>query len=382
MNKDREAKPSAHTSKGEHQSNAYVWGNPLTTAILAASSTEVALVDANLVIAEAGPRLEKLLDMPRTAVLNSHLHEVLPELIGYDELLTDIAARRVPDLHLPMVNRLDGNGRLRYLDLTLQACPDLTLSCWLLLLVTDVTEQARLKQQVTQQRNELHLLSHKLFQLNNRLDKVLRHYLPADVVDAILSGQMSQEPGGELREVTVLFADMRGYTKVARTLPPKEVMSFLNHHLHVASEAIAEFEGTIAQYMGDAIMAVFNAIVDQPDHAWRAVQAGFRIHEAISTNYSVTANNWGSAIGFGVGIFTGPALVGNTGAQWQYAFSAIGNTTNMAYRLTMLAGHGEVYIGEETYQAVKNRVKSNPMAPLDVKGIEKPVPTYRVEVLF
>ncbi|MEM7347640.1 MAG: adenylate/guanylate cyclase domain-containing protein, partial [Chloroflexota bacterium] len=356
----------------------------LTQTILSAGATELVSINPGLFITEFDPGLPDLLNIPKEHLLNKSLLDTFPELIGYEDVLGQLCKRQIPRCYLPMINRSRAIGHDDlYIDLTLQPDPDLQKTGWLLMLVTDVTEQANLRRKVAQQRNELKLLSSQLTQLNHKLDYILRRYVPSEVVDAITSGQMSDEPGGQLRDVTILFADMRGYTKIARTLSTDQVMPFLNKHLHLASEAIAQTDGTIAQYMGDAIMAVFNGIFDQPDHAWRAVQAGFYIQEALAAHYAQTKDEHEiPPVGFGVGIFTGPALVGNTGSDWQFAFSAIGNTTNMSYRLTMLAGPGEIYIGEDTYQTIRDKVEVTSVPPLEIKGINKPVPAYQVTGLI
>ena len=352
----------------------------LTQSILFAASMEMLVVNQEMKVVESGGNLADWLDTPTGELLDAPLLEVLPELVGYEKTLADITAGKESKLHLPTLNRFDNEGQIRYLDFVVQVYPDPKKPGWLLILISNVTEASLLNQQVIQQRNGLRLMSEKLIRLNHRLDYVLRHYVPADVVETITRHEGEQQANGELRHVTILFADMRGYTKLSKNLPPDKVMSLLNEYLHLASEAIAEFEGVIAQYIGDAIMAMFNAVSEQPDHAWQAMQAGMAIQKAVAAHPSPEVAN-GEPIEFGVGIFTGDALIGNTGARWQYIFSAIGHTTNMAYRLTMLADRGQTIIGEETYQTVKDKIKTTPLPPVTIKGIDRPLPVYRVERL-
>ncbi len=352
----------------------------LTQSILFAGSMEMLVVNQEMKVVESGGNLADWLGTPADDLLDAPLLEVLPELFGYEKALTSITAGEESKLHLPTLNRFDNKGQIRYLDLIVQAYPDPKKPDWLLVLLSDVTEASVLNQKTIQQRNDLHLMYEKLSSLNHRLDYVLRHYVPADVVETLTREEEDPQPNGKLRHVTILFADMRGYTKLSRNLPPDKVMCLLNEYLHLASEAIAEFDGVIAQYIGDAIMAMFNAISDQPDHAWRATQAAMAIQKAVAAHSPPEVAN-GEAIAFGAGVFTGDAIIGNTGAKWQYIFSAIGHTTNMAYRLTMLADGGKTIIGEETYQAVKDKIKATPLPPVTVKGIDRPLPVYRVERL-
>jgi adenylate cyclase len=229
-------------------------------------------------------------------------------------------------------------------------------------------------------------LRRELDDANAQLDFLLRHYIPPEVADALLEQRIVPQPGGEQRQVSVLFADLRGYTSIAEQLSPTQTMTLVNEYLSVACNAIAETEGTITQFMGDAVMAIFNAPDEQLDHAWRAVRAGLAIQERTMDMNAAQAVPSLSVeplpiLHFGVGIQTGLAVVGNTGAHWRYDYSAIGDTTNVAFRLCSTARAQEVLIGPDTYRQVRDCVQATPLMPIQLKGKSKPLAVFRVSAL-
>ena len=147
----------------------------------------------------------------------------------------------------------------------------------------------------------------------------------------------------------------------------------LNDAFGVAVPAVFAEGGTVVQFMGDALMAVFNAPIRQADHALRACRAGLALQQAMGG---------GGADGtprFRVGINTGPALVGNVGSAEMHNFLAIGDTTNVAARLQLFAPPGSVVVGEKTYDLVRDTIDARPLGMPDLKG--KSVPTEVFEVV-
>jgi adenylate cyclase len=228
-----------------------------------------------------------------------------------------------------------------------------------------------------QQRNELRLLRRDLAKANEQLDFLLRHYVPSEVADALLEQRLLPQPGGELCTVSILFADLRGYTRTSEQLTAYQTIELLNGYLNTASEAIAEAGGTVTQYAGDQVMAIFNAPNDQPDHAWRAVEAGLAVQKSTAVYQDQTAPDL-PRLHFGVGINSGPAVVGNIGARWRYNYSAIGDTTNVAARICSAARAQEILIGPATYEQVKERVTVSVATPMRFKGKSHPISVYQV----
>jgi class 3 adenylate cyclase len=192
-----------------------------------------------------------------------------------------------------------------------------------------------------------------------------------------LAARLRDEPevaalGGEERDVTILFADLQGFTSFSEDHSPAEVLEMLNTYwAQTVPVVLDEHGGMIERFAGDAIMVVFNAAADQPDHALRAARAGLGLQKAAGR---ISRN--GAWPRFRVGINTGPAIVGNVGTEEQRSFTAIGDTTNLAARLQTVAEPGQVVLGQATYDEVRESAEATPIDELDLKGKAAPVTAY------
>jgi class 3 adenylate cyclase len=214
---------------------------------------------------------------------------------------------------------------------------------------------------------------HLVADLHRRIDRLFRQYLSPDVAQALVDNPDRAQLGGEVADVTVLFADLQGFTPFSERTPPDEVMAMLNAAFGAAVPAVFEEGGTIVQFMGDALMAVFNAPLRQPDHALRACRAGLALQRAL-----VTADRQPDSPRFRVGINSGPALVGNIGSADMHNFLAIGDTTNVAARLQTFAPPGSVVLGQLTYDLVRESVDVRSLGTPDLKGKSVPTEVYEL----
>jgi class 3 adenylate cyclase len=212
--------------------------------------------------------------------------------------------------------------------------------------------------------------------LYERIDRLFRQYLSPDVAQALVDDPARADLGGEVAEVSILFADLRGYTSFSERTPPNEVVAMLNAAFGEAVPAVFAEGGTIVQFMGDALMAIFNAPVRQPDHALRACRAGLALQHS-------TGAVLGDAGGprFRVGINTGAALVGNIGSVELRNFSALGDTTNVAARLQTYADPGSVVLGERTYELVRDVAEVRHLGAPELKGKSLPIEMYELIAL-
>jgi class 3 adenylate cyclase len=199
--------------------------------------------------------------------------------------------------------------------------------------------------------------------LHRRVDRLFRQYLSPAVAQALVDDPSRADLGGEVADVTVLFADLEGFTRFSERTPAPEVVEMLNAVYGVAVPAVFAEGGTIVQFMGDALMAVFNAPLRQSDHALRACRAGLALQRSM-------AGIEGAPDGprFRVGINSGPALVGNVGSAELHNFLAIGDTTNVAARLQAFADAGMVVLGERTFELVRDDVEVRLVGAPDLKG--------------
>jgi len=199
--------------------------------------------------------------------------------------------------------------------------------------------------------------------LHERVDLLLRQYLSPDVARTLIDDPGRAALGGVELEVTVLFADLRGYTSFAEGRSPTDVVAMLNAAFGASVPIVFEEGGTVVQFMGDALMAVFNAPTPQPDHARRAARAALAMQRAVRS-----LPDPGGRPQFRVGINTGRALVGNIGAAEVRNFSAIGDTTNLAARLQTYAPVGSVVIGTRTYQLIRDVAEVRSLGTPELKG--------------
>jgi adenylate cyclase len=210
-----------------------------------------------------------------------------------------------------------------------------------------------------------------------RVDELFRPYVGPALADRLELEPSTAELGGREAEVTVLFADLAGFTSFSDGRSPMDVVQMLNAYWATAVPIITEREGgLIERFAGDAILVVFNALEDQPDHAFRAVRAARSMQRAIAE----TSDDHPDWPRFRIGINSGSAALGNVGAGTHRSFTAIGDTTNVAARLQAAAPAGGILIGQATFDAVRDEVAAEPFGDLDLKGKRTPVPTYEVRV--
>jgi class 3 adenylate cyclase len=208
--------------------------------------------------------------------------------------------------------------------------------------------------------------------LYRQIDDLFRQYMSPAVATALLADPAQAALGGAVVDVTVLFADLRGFTPFSEHTPPEQVVAMLNRYFGVAVPAILSEGGTVSQFIGDAVMALFNAPTRQPDHALRAARAALALQAAIE-EAAAKETGWPR---FRVGVSTGPVLVGNIGSAELRNFTAIGDTANLAARLETRAEAGQVVIGQATYDLIRDVAEVQPLGPLQVKGKEQPVWAY------
>jgi len=195
---------------------------------------------------------------------------------------------------------------------------------------------------------------------------MFQRYVSPAVVERLVDGREDLALGGKRQDITVLFADIRGFTSFSEKLPPEKVVEALNQYLGLAVEPILAQEGTLDKFMGDAIMALFNAPLPQPDCTMRAVRAALAMQQAI-TDFN-QQNNDGHQLNFGVGIHYGQAVAGNIGTAQQMNYTAIGDTVNLAKRLQENAKGGQILLSHDAYKAVQDLAVAQPIGALSVKG--------------
>jgi adenylate cyclase len=203
------------------------------------------------------------------------------------------------------------------------------------------------------------------------LDALFSPYVSPQLAARLREHPELAELGGVEREVSVLFADLQGFTAFSEGRAPTEVIAMLNRYWSAAVPATLEQGGTLERFAGDAIMVVFNVADDQPDHARRAARAAVALQRAAEG--IADSPDWPR---FRVGVNTGLAVVGNVGSAEQRSFTAIGDTTNLAARLQTLAQPGQVVLGGATLAALGGAARVEALGRIEVKGKREPVEAF------
>ncbi len=214
----------------------------------------------------------------------------------------------------------------------------------------------------------------------HKILQMFRTYMAPQVVDELgRSGRYRIELGGRSCDVAVLFVDIRGFTSMSEGLPPDKVVGILNRYLGKVTEAIFRNEGTLDKFIGDAVMAVYNAPVDVDGYLIKAVRTGLDIIQSVESLNSELERDFGRRIACGVGVHCGKAVVGNIGCRYRMDYTAIGDTVNVAERLESQAGAGQVLISGGLFEKVKDRFDAEFIGDLALKGRQDKVAAYAVK---
>jgi PAS domain S-box-containing protein len=185
--------------------------------------------------------------------------------------------------------------------------------------------------------------------------------------------------GGKRTNITVLFADIRGFTTYSESLEPEKLVRVLNRYLAAMAEAVLENEGTIDKFMGDAIMAWFNAPIPQVDHTLRAVKTALAIRNSVEKIYKELPAD--SHLAFGVGIHYGDAVLGLIGTEKRLEYTAISDSVNTAKRIQENSAKNQILISKDAFERVKNEIQAKPHTEIAVKGKARPLEVFEVEGL-
>jgi adenylate cyclase len=204
-------------------------------------------------------------------------------------------------------------------------------------------------------------------------------FLPEYVVKQMLENPESFKLGGANQMITVLFADIRGFTRLSEHAKPEKVVQLLNKYFSAMTDIIFAHGGTLDKYLGDGLMALFGAPTATPEDAKNALNAAVAMQRRIlGINEELRAEGF-QEIGVGIGLHTGEATVGYIGSERRSEYTAIGDTVNTASRLESNSKAGQILLSAETAKAAGNRYPLTPRDPISVKNRAQPVPLFEVE---
>lgn len=214
-----------------------------------------------------------------------------------------------------------------------------------------------------------------LQQSKEKMRDTFERFVPPSVVQRALSEDV--ELGGHRQEITVLFADIRGYTAWSENTAPEKVVEVLNHYLNVAAGVVIGWEGTLDKFFGDGLMAIFNAPNPQDDHVHRATEVALAIMEAAHE----INQHYGYNLSYSIGVHVGEAVVGYIGTNYAVNYTAIGDTVNLAKRLQEAAAPGQILLDEAVVKRLNGQIKAQAMGELQVKGRSQPTHIYQLEAV-
>jgi len=210
------------------------------------------------------------------------------------------------------------------------------------------------------------------------IKNVFQFYLSPHVIEHIIEDPSKLRLGGERKEISSFFSDLAGFTTISESLSPEDLVHLLNAYLSEMTDIILETGGTLDKYEGDAIIAFWNAPVDQPDHALRAARAAVECQKKLAEIREAIKAKFGHELYMRIGINSGQAVVGNMGAENRFDYTAMGDTVNLASRLEGACKqyHVPILMGETTYEHIKDVFAVREIDLIRVIGKKKPVHVY------
>jgi adenylate cyclase len=292
-------------------------------------------------------------------VIGRSMEQAFPSLYSDFLYLTDTAAQQGAPVYISEISRLiPARGELA-----------LRISCAPLLDAYRTAKGATIFFEDLTERRHLEAEQERIRQTFGRV-------VAPRVRDRLLADPRNLRLDGSKETVSILFADLSGFTSYSEKQEPETVFKVLNSYLSLAADAVLKEEGTLDKFMGDAVLAIWNSPDLQEDHALRAIRAA---HDILLRSEELHRNFAGDehCLSFRIGVATGPAIIGNVGTSDLFNYTAIGDTVNLAQRLQVTAEPGEILMQKSTYEIVADKVKAEPLEPISVRGREQLVEVYR-----
>jgi len=322
--------------------------------VFASITSGVVTTDTEGEITFSNRAAQHILGLPASA-FKSCFADTLPALEGeLQPLVEKIKTRGEPTVNREFETSLPDRGsvNLRASLSPLKDANDETQG--IAIVIDDLTEQRRLESR------------YLLFQ----------RYLSPVVIERLPDDPSELKLGGQRQEITSMFADIRGFTDFSQQYDPETLVEVLNQYLDIGAKAVLAEEGTLDKFMGDAVVAFFNAPLSQADHVLRAVRAASKIHKGIAWLHQRIPSAY--HLGYGIGITVGDAVVGNIGTALRLDYTAIGPSVNMARRLQEAAAPGQTLLTRAVYQRVQEHVETRLLPPMQVEGISEPIEVYEL----
>jgi adenylate cyclase len=322
--------------------------------------------------------LQMLREQPFDIVL---LDLLMPEMDGFDVLKIIKADARLR--HLPVVvisGEEDLAGITRCIAIGAEDYMQKPFDPVLLRArVSACVEKKRLRDQEIRQQQELNELNKALEVRNRFIRETFGRYLSDEVVDTILDSPRGLALGGEKRTVSVLISDLRGFTSASELLPAETVVNIINLYLDAMTDIILRHHGTIDEFIGDAILAIFGAPLSHDDDAMRAVACAVEMQLAMKEVNERCRVAGYPEVSMGIGINTGEVIVGNIGSTKRTKYGPIGRNVNLASRIESYTVGGQILVSESTLKACGKIVEASRAIEVMPKGLKQAIILYEVK---
>jgi len=213
-----------------------------------------------------------------------------------------------------------------------------------------------------------------LRQQEEAIRRTFARFVAPEVIEYMIKHPAQVKLGGQLREITVFFADLQGFTTYAEQQEPEIVLQTLNRYHELLVNVVQKYGGIVDKFLGDGLMALFNAPIDLEDHVFKAVQTALEIKSQLQLSQYHADSTF--RLGINIGIHTGRALVGNVGASSLMDYTAVGDTVNLAARLQVMASNNSIFVSDAVYEQVRGRVLADDMGLRTIKGRAELVRVY------
>jgi adenylate cyclase len=208
--------------------------------------------------------------------------------------------------------------------------------------------------------------------------QALERFLSSAAVETILANPDGVQLGGENQTVTILFSDIRGFTRMSEHMEPHAVVELLNQYFSEMTDIVFDSGGTLDKYLGDGIMAVYGAPIPKPDDALRATKSAMEMQRSLVALNRDWESRGQPPLRMGVGVNTGPVTAGNIGSSRRMDYTVIGDAVNLASRLCANAAPGQILVSESTFLQLNGRIPAQRLDPIRVKGKETPVELHEI----
>ncbi|MBX7066829.1 MAG: HAMP domain-containing protein [Parachlamydiales bacterium] len=217
-------------------------------------------------------------------------------------------------------------------------------------------------------------------QEKEKLKAGFSHYVSKHVLERIVKEKGVTKLEGEKRKITVLFADIRGFTHIAEQMPPEEVVKLLNEYFKVMLEIIFKHNGMLDKFIGDGIMAEFGVPIDDPAQERNAISAAIEMYQHLALLRQKWKSEGKPDLDIGIGIHTGEAIVGSIGTEDRMEFTAIGDTVNIASRVQNITkdAHFPILVTESTFKNIRNEFPYKELGPMTLTGRDQPINVYAI----